>query len=302
MNSAARFKVLILGHGEMGRAMEQLLAPRHETAVWERRRPIDLEQAASRCDFVLFCVPAVPHHELAARLKPVLSREAACLSVAKGLDDAGRTAAQVFAEVFEDGVPYGVVYGPMISEEILAGKPAFATFGSPRQGLFARVHALFVHTPIALEPTLDVAGISWCAVLKNVYAMLFGAADGLGLGDNTRGYLAAAAVREIRDIVVRLGGKAGAAYSLAGLGDLVTTATSAGSRHHELGRRLARGERDLQGEGLHALQVIRARGLLEAEAFPLFRLIQHLCAEPERARELFDGHLGQVRACTPLLA
>jgi glycerol-3-phosphate dehydrogenase (NAD(P)+) len=109
-------------------------------------------------------------------------------------------------------------------------------------------------------------------------------------------------VREIRDIVVRLGGEADAAYSLAGLGDLVTTATSAGSRHHELGRRLVRGERGLQGEGLHALQVIQARELLEADAFPLFRLIQHLRAEPGRARELFGMHLGHVRTRTTPLA
>ncbi len=79
-------------------------------------------------------------------------------------------------------------------------------------------------------------------MLKNVYAILFGVADGLELGDNMRGYLATAAMHELERIVAGLGGSAGAAHRLAGLGDLITTATSKGSHHHELGRRLARGD------------------------------------------------------------
>ena len=116
------FRVLILGHGEMGQALEQLLGARHAVSTWERRpragaAPIDLEAAATESDFVLFCLPANPHFELAARLAPVLGHGCICLSIAKGLDDSGRTAAQVFAAAFAERVPYALLYGPMISEE-----------------------------------------------------------------------------------------------------------------------------------------------------------------------------------------
>lgn len=88
------------------------------------------------------------------------------------------------------------------------------------------MQALFAGTPLYLEHSTDIEGLSWSAVLKNVYAILFGVADELGLGDNMRGYLAVACAAELGQIVSHLGGSAKTALRLTGLGDLVTTATS----------------------------------------------------------------------------
>ena len=63
-------------------------------------------------------------------------------------------------------------------------------------------------------------------ILKNVYAMVFGMADELELGDNVRGFLATATLQELDRIVLHQGGLPGTPYHLAGLGDLITTATS----------------------------------------------------------------------------
>jgi glycerol-3-phosphate dehydrogenase (NAD(P)+) len=294
-----RYRVLILGHGEMGQAMEYWLRPRHALTIWQRHpahgAPLDLASAAAGVDIVLFCVPTIAHVELAARLKPGLRREALCLSIAKGLDDAGRTAAQVFHEVFGEEFPYGVLYGPMISEEIRAGRPAFAEFASRPPGAFGRAHSLFAGVPLALHSSSDVFGASWCAVLKNAYAILFGVADGLGLGDNMRGYLAVGAVREIEAIVTTVGGSAVTPWSLAGLGDLITTATSPGSHHHALGHKLARGEPvAVEGEGVHSLKTIHTRRPFQLEPYPLLRLAHDILVAPVRAGELMQAHLDRL--------
>ncbi len=294
-----KYRILILGHGEMGQAMEYWLRPRHEVAIWQRHpapgAPLDMASAAAGADVVLFCVPASAHFDLAARLKPGLRREALCVSIAKGLDDAGRTAAQGFHEVFGEDTAYGVLYGPMISEEIRAGRPAFAEFASRHPGAFERVQGMFAGVPLALHSSGDVFGASWCAVLKNAYAILFGVADGLGLGDNLRGYLAVGAVREIEAIVTALGGSAATPWSLAGLGDLITTATSPGSHHHELGRKLARGEAvAIEGEGVHSLKTIHARRPFRLEPYPLLRLAHDILAMPARAGELMQAHLDRL--------
>lgn len=295
-----RYRILILGHGEMGQAMEYWLRPRHEVVIWQRRpekgAPLDLAAATAGADVVLFCVPALAHFELAARLKPDLRRESLCVSIAKGLDDAGRTAAQVFHEVFGEDFLYGVLYGPMISEEIRAGRPAFAEFASRHAGAFERVRSVFAGVPLALHAGGDVFGASWCAVLKNVYAILFGVADGLGLGDNTRGYLAVGAVREIGAIVTALGGSGATPGSLAGLGDLITTATSPGSHHHALGLKLARGEPvAIEGEGVHSLKTIYARRPFRVEPYPLLRLAHDMLAMSARAGELMQTHLDRLQ-------
>lgn len=293
-----KYPVLILGHGEMGQAMEYWLRPRHDVVIWQRRpksgQPLDLSATVARSDFVFFCLPAAPHFELATQLRPALRDTTICLSIAKGLDDSGRTAAQVFYEVFAEDIPWGVLHGPMISEEIRAGRPAFADFASLHPEAHARLQSLFAGAPFAIRATRDVFGASWSAVLKNVYAILFGVADGLDLGDNMRGWLAVETVREIETIVTALGGSATTPYSLAGLGDLITTATSAGSHHHELGRKLARGEPvALDGEGIHTLKTLYARRPFRLEPYPLLRVMHDIVEDPTRARAIVEALLQQ---------
>lgn len=294
-----RFQVLVLGHGEMGHALSQLLRPHHDAVVWERRpktaTPVMLEGAAAHSDFVLFCVPARPHAELAARLIPALAPQAICISIAKGLDDDGHTAAQVFARCFGDRHPYALLYGPMIAEEIRAGRPAFAELGTTAHTTAARVKTLFAGTTLALRETRDIDGMAWSAVLKNVYALLFGIADGLALGDNMRGFLVAAITEEMQRLVTRLGGDATVPHPLAGLGDLITTATSAGSHHHALGMRLARGEPGpYSGEGVHTVEMVGRFSIFETQMFPLFRLVGAILRDASSAREMVGEYLGTL--------
>lgn len=288
--------ILILGHGEMGQAMEYWLRPRHDVVIWQRRPtsgpPLDLPALTARSDFIFFCLPAAPHFEIATQLRPVLRASTLCLSVAKGLDDNARTAAQVFYEVFAEDILWGVLYGPMISEEIRAGRPAFADFASLHPEANVRLRSLFADTPFAIRATRDVFGASWSAVLKNVYAILFGIADGLELGDNVRGWLAVETAREIEAIVTALGGSAATPYALAGLGDLITTATSAGSHHHELGRKLARGEPvALDGEGVHTLKSLYARRPFRLEPYPLLRVMYDIVEDSTRTRAIVEALL-----------
>lgn len=282
-------QVLVLGYGEMGQALAGLLRPRHNVAVWQRRPadgepPIDLGSAARESDVVLFCVPTVPHHALATQLRPALSARTCCVTIAKGLDEDGRPAVEVFQRAFGRAVPYAVLYGPMIAEELRAGKPGFAQLGADA-GIFQRIAPLFADTRLTIEHTQDRPGIAWAAVLKNVYAMLFGVADELGLGDNTRGFLAVAVMREMQGLLRHLGALSVAPYQLAGLGDLITTATSAGSHHHELGRRLVRGDTGLAGEGLHTLAMIEKHRLFDTCAYPLLRVVAEAVREPGRIAE-----------------
>jgi glycerol-3-phosphate dehydrogenase (NAD(P)+) len=279
-------RVLIIGFGEMGHAMNHLLSPRHEVQVWHRAHAdevaLDLAQSAEKQDVVLFCVPTAPVFELASRIRDRLSADTLCLSIAKGLDDQARPALLALRAGLGKDTNSGVLYGPMIAEELMIDRPGFAQAGVEDREHYTRVRDLFAGSNLLLEYHDDPPGLSWCAVLKNVYAMAFGMADGLGLGDNVRGLLAVLALRELSALVGELGGKTDTPYGLAGLGDLITTATSAGSHHHELGLRLARGEREeITGEGVHSLHTIRARKLIDFEPYPLFSLIERLVREPE---------------------
>lgn len=290
-------RVLVLGYGEMGHAMEFLLKDRCQLAIWNRHTsegfsPVDLETACGEADLVIFCLPVNPHRQILQTIMPWLKPESVCLSIAKGLDEAGYTAAQIFEHELKDASRYCLLYGPMISEEIRSNRYAFAQLGCIDVELYQLTRQLFASSNLYLTETRDITGISWSVILKNVYAMLFGMADELQLGDNMRGFLAVVALHELDQIVRFMGGEAGSPFHLAGLGDLITTATSEDSHHHELGRRLARGETDdIAGEGIHTLAMVKKHGLFEYSDYPLFKLVSSIVDKPEQVNQQFHHYL-----------
>ncbi len=292
-----QLSVLVLGYGEMGHAMEHLLNTRHQLAIWEKYpqgdfEPAKLEDAAAGADIILFCLPVNPHREIAVRIAPLLKKTCLCISIAKGLDESGKTAAQIFADVFVSHQPYALLYGPMIAEEICTDRFAFAQLGCGDNDVFNRVNELFDGTNLSIEQTSDIIGISWSVILKNVYALIFGMADELELGDNTRGYLVVAALHELDQIVALMGGEAGSPYHLAGLGDLITTATSENSHHHELGRMLARNEvTGIEGEGIHTLAMVAQHRLFDTTNYPLFSLIHEIVQHPGDVNDSIKQYL-----------
>jgi glycerol-3-phosphate dehydrogenase (NAD(P)+) len=266
--------VLVLGYGEMGRAMERLLSPRQPVAIWQRRGHVELHAAVARARVVLFCVPTSPHEELARTIRASLGAETVVLTIAKGLDDRGRTAPEILRDALPQPDRIGVIYGPMIAEDMSAGLPGFGQLGGA-ETVRKVARQLYAGSALHLEDTDDWRGPAWGAVLKNIYAMAFGMADGLSLGDNVRGYLAVTAVGEMRAQLGELGADPGTAWKLAGLGDLITTGTSADSHHHQLGMDLARGKRDaLAGEGIHTLAVLRDHPRFDPARYPLYRLVE----------------------------
>ncbi len=112
---------------------------------------------------------------------------------------------------------------------------------------------------------------------------------------NTRGYLAVAALNQLGSIVRMMGGRETTSFDLAGLGDLITTATSIDSHHHELGQKLARGETsDINGEGIHALQMIKKYALFDTSTLPLMQFIESVVDNPEQIEERFRIYLAGV--------
>lgn len=292
-----QFKILILGYGEMGHAMEYLLRDKHHLYIWDKYpqnnfKSVSLEVAAIDADIILFCLPVNPHQEIAKFIAPLLKPDCLCLSIAKGLDEFGKTAAQIFNDIFTNQQAYGFLYGPMISEEIRAGHYAFSQVACSKSESYDIIKNMFYGTNLFTEPSLDILGISWSVILKNVYALVFGIADELELGDNTRGFLAVAALNELDEIVLNIGGQPSSPYHLAGLGDLITTATSDDSHHHELGRRLARAETlGIEGEGIHTLKMVTKYHLLNITDYPLFDLINNIVSNPKNIQEQFESYL-----------
>lgn len=288
--------LLILGYGEMGHAMEYLLAPRHDVKIWSRSLNTNLELEVFKARVILFCLPVNAHRQVLHQIAPYLAGGSLCLSIAKGLDESGMTAAQIFATVLSDKYRYGVIYGPMISEEIRLGRYAFADVALTVANDFKTIRNLFGESRLICRQVTDMSGSSWSVILKNVYAILFGISDELGLGDNMRGYLVVAAVTEISSILTSIGAEKLSPFSFAGLGDLLATATSENSHHHALGRNLVKGHFDeISGEGVHTIKMIEKLHLFDHQNFPLFKLVRDIISQPDSLRTLVERHLKNLQ-------
>src|SRR5207244_3068936 len=87
------------------------------------------------------------------------------------------------------------------------------------------------------------SGVEVGRALKNIIALAAGILEGLGMGYNTRAALVTRGLAEITRLGVALGAEPATFAGLAGMGDLILTATGPLSRNHSLGVELGRGKR-----------------------------------------------------------
>ncbi len=281
--SADPMRILILGNGAMGMMFSGLLGTVYAPEIWcremEDEAPAALERMAANRDLILFALPAQPHGALGARLAPVLSERTVCLSIAKGVDEKGRTPVEIFNQTFGPDRHWGVIYGPMIARDLRAGKAGFGVLAGNSERARSMV-GVFADTVLYLDADDDLIGAAWSVVFKNVYVPLLGAADALELGDNVRGFFIFEAVHELEAIMRDRGGRPATARGPAGMGDLITSATSRSSHHRTIGAELAFGRSDkiaaggeyIRSEGVHTAHRVREHGLVQPGRYPLFDL------------------------------
>ena len=200
----------------------------------------DLARAAEAAALVVV-VPADGVAALRDRLATLLRPGHLVLSATKGLaSDSGRR----MSELWADALPaerIAVLSGPNISREIATGLPAPTVIASIDPGTAKRFQAL-VGTPMFRVYTNDdVVGVELCGALKNVIAIGAGAIDGIGYGGNAKAGFMTRGLAEIARFAFVQGANPLTAAGLAGLGDLITTCTSAHSRNRTVGELLAAG-------------------------------------------------------------
>lgn len=285
-------ELLILGYGEMGHALQTLLTPFHKVSVWNRscvegQTFCSLKESVPKAKIIIFCLPVNAHVSLLKEILPMMNQKALCISIAKGLNEEGNSAAEIFKTHLEH---YALIYGPMISEEICAKKAGFAQFACSQKAHYNTILEIFRSTNLHLYPTDDITGISWSVILKNVYALAFGMIDELNMGKNVRGFLTVMALDELDRIAESLGGKAKSSYGLAGLGDLITTGSSEDSRHHSLGRRIAKGDfSHMKAEGIHTLLMVQKFKRFDWKSYPLFMTIKQIISQELQAKEALEA-------------
>ncbi len=139
-------------------------------------------------------------------------------------------------------VRVGCLAGPNLADELAQGQPSATVVASRFNEVILAGQKLLRTDRFQVYGSNDLIGIELSGALKNIIAIASGALTGLGLGENSRGFLISRGMVEMIYLGKVLGGNTQAFLGLAGIGDLVTTCSSQLSRNFTVGYRLAKGE------------------------------------------------------------
>jgi glycerol-3-phosphate dehydrogenase (NAD(P)+) len=206
----------------------------------------DLAESLLGADVVLSVVPS-------KHLRPVLESAASLLpagvpvvSATKGIEDETLyRMSQVALESLrrQADSPIAVLSGPTFAAEIAAGEPAAVVIAANDPALAEQIQKAFATPTLRFYVSRDIVGVEIGAALKNVIAIGAGICHGLGLGSNSVAALVTRGLAEITRLALAMDGSPGTLSGLAGLGDLVLTATGNLSRNRSVGIRLAQGQK-----------------------------------------------------------
>ena len=226
-----------------------------------------IEEVCTGKDVLLFAVPSVFVRSTTAKARPYIPDGQILVDVAKGMEpDTLYTMTEVIAdELNREGGPKGVklvaLSGPTHAEEVALDLPTTIVSACPDEAAAEYVQDVFSNTCMRVYTNADIKGVELSGALKNVIALGVGISTGLGYGDNARAALITRGIAEIARLGVAMGCNIHTFAGLAGIGDLIVTATSMHSRNNRAGILIGKGKSPEQAvkevgmvvEGINAL-------------------------------------------------
>jgi glycerol-3-phosphate dehydrogenase (NAD(P)+) len=326
-------KITVLGAGAWGTALASHAAKRHDTLLWAR--DANSISALKRQGENARYLPGIPltttlryEADLVSSLKHVMSDDDLCVlatpvSGLRGLCKAIRASLCVPSHViwlckgFEAGtsdLPHrvvqatlgirnsGVLSGPSFAKEVARGLPVALTVASTSAACRERVVEAFHHAAMRLYTAEDVIGVEVGGAVKNILAIAAGISDGLGMGLNARAALLTRGLAEMTRLGVTLGADSKTFQGLAGLGDLILTATGDLSRNRTVGLEIAQGRTLDQilsklghvAEGVCCLQTVLALAAVHRVDMPITQAVNDVLFNNCLPHEAVDSLLGRA--------
>ena len=274
-------KIGVLGAGTWGMALARMLAnDGKDVTVWsaipaeidtldETRRHKNLpgmvipdqivftkeiREACEGQDIVLFAVPSVFVRSTAQKAAPYVAPGQIIVDVAKGIE---KDTLLMMSEVISSeipGLPVVALSGPTHAEEVARDLPTTIVAAYKDPSVSKIVQDAFTNSVLRVYTNTDVKGVELCGALKNIIALAAGISAGLGYGDNTKAAIITRGLAEMERLGTRLGCLDDTFLGLAGMGDLIVTATSRHSRNNRCG--------NLIGQGIAPEEAVKQVGMV----------------------------------------
>ncbi|HQA95888.1 MAG TPA: NAD(P)-binding domain-containing protein [Candidatus Colwellbacteria bacterium] len=280
-------QITIIGAGQIGQAVGRVLINKeYHVEFWDSapgkvKNQSQLEDIVPDSELIFLCVPSRALRQAIASVRPYLSSKNILVCFSKGMEADTSNFSHETIEGTASVTPYALFGGPMIAETLDRG--GAGCVASKSEDVFKKISMAFDRSPVRVDYSRDVLGVAACGVLKNIYALGLGISDGLGLGENIRGWLASAAIKEMEGIVTLLGGEAKTSQSIAGTGDFLATAYSLNSDNRQTGEALVKtGKLNAASESVASIGPMTRRIGNKVADFKFFHKISEISLAGEK--------------------
>jgi len=203
----------------------------------------NLHEAVAFSSLLLICVPSHAFKDTLLKIQPLINSTLQIAWATKGFDPSeGLLLHAIVRQIFPAQTDIAVLSGPTFAKEVAADLPTAMTIASENPNFAKQLAHIFKNHAFRSYTSTDMVGVEVGGSIKNVLAIAAGVSDGLGLGANTRAALITRGLNEMIRLGIRLGAEQETFMGLAGLGDLILTATDNQSRNRRLGFALGRGK------------------------------------------------------------
>lgn len=324
-------KVAVLVAGSWGTALASVLADNgSEVVIWTRnadqaeeintlhtnsrflpsaqlspaiRATTEMGKAVSDAKAVLIVAPSSAMRQVSRELARHVGQDTLIVHATKGFEtETLKRMSQVISD--ELGCEEGhvvVLSGPSHAEEVVRKCPTTVVVASLEDQAAQRAQDLFMNSYFRVYTNRDLIGVELSGALKNIIALGAGMSDGLGFGDNAKAALLTRGLAEITRAGVEMGANPLTFAGLAGIGDLVVTATSQHSRNWRAGSMLGKGmplEEVQQSmgmviEGIRTTQAAHAIAASLGVQMPITDQLYKVLFEGQDVREAVEALMGR---------
>lgn len=319
-----RLRVAVIGAGSWGTTVASIAARNAPTVLWARDPQVadeinrshmnarylgssrvtrELRATHSMADAVQnadVIVMGVPSHGFRTTLEQVRERIRAwvpVISLAKGLEEGTLLRMTQVVDDVLPGHPAGVLSGPNLAREIMAGFAAASVVAMDDETIVRELQSVFKSSIFRVYTNQDVVGCEIGGALKNVIAIAAGMGDGLGVGDNTKAAVITRGLAELTRLGMAMGGQLQTFAGLAGLGDLLATCMSKQSRNRFVGEQLGKGrtmaeisaEMHMVAEGVKTSRVVMELAEKHGVEMPIAREVYRVVHEGNTPAQAYRG-------------
>ncbi len=262
----------------------------------------DCLAAVGGADVVISAAPSHVVREVMSAASAGIAAGALVITASKGLEPTTHLRmTEVLGQVLAPGTAIAALSGPTFAREVYERQPTAAVVAAASDQAARRAQAALGAPHFRLYTNDDVIGVELAGALKNVVAIAAGILEGLGMGHNPRAALVTRGLAEITRLGVAMGARPATFAGLAGMGDLLLTATGPLSRNRSLGFELGRGKtlNDVVGRRLSVAEGVgTARAAVELAAqvgveLPIAREVASVLFEGKPLREAIDQLMGR---------